>query len=150
MLTRAATGRDRFPRGEGRRDQDSGLLPKVPVERARVRFFITVSIKLFPSFVAFFYRGESPDTFVAAVAEIQELLLPAAQFTVRDHFTITDAALAPFLGRWELQLRNDVGKFTEGTNPRKYFANVSGRESFKNSFDSEYLLARAKIRFAQQ
>jgi len=40
----------------------SGLLPKDPVQRARVpvRFFIdAVANKFFPPYVAFFYRGES-------------------------------------------------------------------------------------------
>ncbi|KAH9054963.1 hypothetical protein EDB87DRAFT_1580108 [Lactarius vividus] len=130
---------------------DSGLLPKDSVERARIRFFIdAVSTKVSPPFFAFYLRGESPDTFIAAVAEIQELLPPAAQFAVGDHFTIADAALAPFLGRWELLLRNDLGKFEEGTGPRvhkelfqterfarlqKYYASISSRESFKSSFD---------------
>jgi glutathione S-transferase len=136
---------------------DSGLLPEDPVERARVRFFIdAVSTKLFPPFAAFFYRGEAPDPFVAAVAEIQDLLPPAAQFAVGDHFTIADAALAPFLGRWELYFRNDVGEFTEGTGPRLYeelfkserfarlqklYVNISSRESFKSSFDSVRVLS---------
>ncbi|KAH9051936.1 hypothetical protein EDB87DRAFT_1582050 [Lactarius vividus] len=94
------------------------LLEFTSVERARIRFFIdAVSTKVSPPFFAFYLRGESPDTFIAAVAEIQELLPPAAQFAVGDHFTIADAALAPFLGRWELLLRNDLGKFEEGTGP---------------------------------
>ncbi len=130
---------------------DSGLLPKDPVERARVRSFIdTVTNKVSQPFVAFLYRGEAPDNFIAAVAEIQELLSPSG-FAVGDRFTIADAALAPFLGRWELFFRNDIGKYAEGTGPRvyqelfqserfarlqKYFANISSRQSFKNSFDS--------------
>jgi glutathione S-transferase len=129
----------------------SGLLPHDPVQRARVRLFIdTVSNKLFASNVAFFYRGEAPDNFVEALAEVQELLSPSG-FAIGDHFTIADAALAPFLGRWELLLRNDVGKYAEGTGPRvhailfqserflrlqNYFANITSRQSFKNSFDS--------------
>ena len=135
---------------------DSGLLPKDPVERARVRFFIdTLSTKVFPHHIALYFRGEASDAFVAAVAEIQELLPPAAQFAVGDHFTIADAAFAPFLGRWELHLRNDVGKFPEGTGLRlyqelfrserfarlrKYYESISSRESFKNSFDSVRML----------
>ncbi|KAH9170073.1 glutathione S-transferase [Lactarius sanguifluus] len=138
---------------------DSGLLPNDSIERARVRLFIDASTKVFPPFFALSHRGESPDAFVAAVGELQELLPPAAQFAVGDHFTIADAALAPFLGRWELLLRNDLGKFEEGTGPRvykelfqserfarlqTYYASISSRESFKNSFDSEYLVAMAK------
>jgi glutathione S-transferase len=141
---------------------DSGLLPKDPVERARVRFFINAfATKLFPHNVALFFRGEAPDAFLSAVAEIQDLLPPGAdiQFAVGDHFTIADAAILPFLGRWELNLKNDLGKFAEGTGPRvyeelfrgerfarlqKYYANISGRDSFKNSFDSVYLLTMSK------
>jgi glutathione S-transferase len=128
---------------------DSGLLPRDPVERARVRFFIDTVNKLSAPYAAFFIRGEAPDNFIATFAEIQELLQPSG-FAVGDHFTIADAALAPFLGRWELELRNDVGKFAEGTGPRvhevlfqserfsrlqAYLANIASRQSFKNSFD---------------
>ncbi|KAH9983793.1 glutathione S-transferase [Russula compacta] len=144
---------------------DSGLLPKDPVQRARVRFFIdAISNKLAPPYIAFSLRGEAPDNFIAAAAEIQELLSPSG-FAVGDHFTIADAALAPFLGRWELNFRNDVGRYPEGTGPRvheilfqserfarlqKYFANISSRPSFKNSFDSDYLLSQAKARISRE
>ncbi|KAH9958228.1 glutathione S-transferase [Russula dissimulans] len=144
---------------------DSGLLPKNPVQRARVRLFIdVVANKLHQPFVAFFYRGEAPDNFVAAVTEIQELLSPSG-FAVGDHFTIADAALAPFIGRLELNLRNDVGKYAEGTGPRihellfrgerfarlqRYYDNITSRQSYKNSFDSEYLLHRAKVLIGRQ
>lgn len=130
---------------------ESSLLPKDPVERARVRFFIdAVSNKLLAPHIAFSFRGEAPDNFIEAVAEIQELLSPSG-FAVGDHFTIADAALAPFVGRWDLLLRNDVGKYAEGAGPRvhevlfqnerfvrlqKYFANISSRPSFQNSFDA--------------
>lgn len=142
---------------------DSGLLPKDPVDRARARFFIdVVSTKLMPLAGALFVWGGAPDApeaFVAGLAEFQELLSPTAQFAVGDHFTIADAAIAPFLGFWELFLLNDLGKYAEGTGPRlyqelyrsarfarlqKYFANLSSRESFKNSFDSESILPMAK------
>ena len=130
---------------------DSGLLPKDPVQRANVRFFIdAVSNKLTPSWAAFFFRGEAPDKFIEAAAEIQDLLSPSG-FAVGDHFTIADAAIAPFLGRWELLFGNDVGKYAEGAGKRlhevlfqserfarlqKYYANITSRQSFKNSFDS--------------
>lgn len=128
---------------------DSGLLPKDPVQRARVRFFINaLSNKLYAPYVAFSSRGESPDKFIEAVAEIQELLSPGG-FAVGDRFTIADAAIAPFLGRWELLFRNDVGRWAKGAGPRvhevlfqserfgrlqEYFAKISSRQSFKNSF----------------
>ena len=132
---------------------NSGLLPKDPVERARVRFFIdAVSTKLQAPFAAFLYRGEAPDALIAAIAEIQELLPPnptAVRFAVGEQFTIADAAFAPFIARWDLLLRNDIGKFAEGAGLRvyqelfkserfarlqKYYENISSRESFKDSF----------------
>ena len=130
---------------------DSGLLPKDPVQRARVRFFIdAISNKLPASYAAFSSGAESPDKFIEALAEVQEMLSPGG-FAVGDRFTIADAAIAPFLGRWELLFRNDVGRFAEGTGTRvyevlfqserfgrlqKYFGKISSRQSFKNSFDS--------------
>ncbi|KAF8261501.1 hypothetical protein EI94DRAFT_1780222 [Lactarius quietus] len=145
---------------------DSGLLPKDPVSRARVRFFIdAINSKLSPPQSAFFFRGEAPDAFIAAVAGIQELLPPDAQFAVGDHFTIADAAIAPLLGRWQLHFQNDIGKYAQGAGLRvydelfkserfarfqKYYASVSSRESFKSSFDSAYLLAVSKKRFGRE
>ena len=130
---------------------DSGLLPKGPVQRARVRFFIdAITNKLSASYAAFSSGAGLPDKFIEALAEVQDLLSPSG-FAVGDHFTIADAAIAPFLGRWELLFRNDVGKFAEGAGKRvhevlfqserfarlqKYFADISSRQSFKNSFDS--------------
>ena len=133
---------------------DSGLLPKDPVERARVRFFIDgFSTKVFMPAAAFFVFSndeKASQTFVEAVAEFQELLPHNALFAVGDHFTIADAAIAPFVGFWEIFSRHDIGQFAEGTGPRvhkelfqserfarlqHYYANISSRESFKNSFD---------------
>ena len=135
---------------------DSGLLPKDPVERARARFFIdAITTKLIPPSNIFFFCGNASEPFVTALAEIQDLLPLDAQFAVGDYFTIADAALAPWLGRWELYLRNDVGKYREGIFPRvyeevfkserfarfqKYYASISSRESFKSSFDSVRVL----------
>ena len=76
------------------------------------------------------------------------MLPPGPQF---EHFTIADAAVLQFLARWELHFQNDYGKFAKGAGPRvydelfrserfarlqKYYANISGCDSFKNSFDS--------------
>jgi glutathione S-transferase len=134
---------------------DSGLLPKDPVDRARVRFFNDAfSTKVFLPATTFFYIGgdedETPRAFIAAVAEFQELLPHNAQFAVGDHFTIADVAFAPILSLWELFLPHDLGRFAAGTGPRvydelfrgerfarlqKYYVNISSRESFKNTLD---------------
>ena len=143
---------------------DSGLLPKDPIDRARVRFFIDAfSTKVFLPASKFFVSGgdeETQRTFFAAIAELQELLPHNPQFAVGDHFTIADAALAPFLGFWELCFRHDVGKFPVGTGPRvhqelfeserfarlqKYYANISSRESFKSTFDAVRLACMLQI-----
>ena len=140
---------------------DSGLLPKDPVQRARVRFYIdAITNKLSAPYAAFSSGAESPDKFIEALAEVQELISPDG-FAVGDRFTIADAAIAPFLGRWELLFRNDVGRFAEGTGTRvhevlfqserfgrlqKYFAKISSRQSFKNTLDSVRVsLVRASL-----
>ena len=71
-----------------------------------MRFFIDVfTTKVFPhAGTLFVYGGGSPDAFVEAVAEFQELLQPSAQFAVGDHFTIADAAVAPLFAFWHLFL----------------------------------------------
>ena len=145
---------------------DSGLLPKDPVERARVRFFIDAfTANVFKPAGKFFVSGaddeETHRTFFAAVAEFQELLPQHAQFAVGDHLTIADAAFAPWLGFWEVSFRHDVGKFAVGTGPRvhqelfqterfsrlqKYYANISSRESFKNTFDEVRLTMHVFMR----
>ena len=119
-----------------------------------MRFFIDAfSTKLLPQHFALFARGEphASDTLLKAVAEIQDLLQPGAQFAVGEHFTVADAAILRFLTRGELYHQNDLGKFAEGTDPhvydelfrsehfarlQEYYANISGCDSFKNSFDS--------------
>ena len=149
---------------------DSGLLPKDPVDRARVRFFIDVFSTNVHKFAhKFFVSGadaeEVPRAFIAAVAELQELLPQDAQFAVGDHFTIADAAFVPFFAFWEVSFRHDLGKFPVGTGPRlyhelfeserfarlqKYYANVSSRESFKNSFDAVRLACMHPCGFAAE
>ncbi|KAH9051937.1 hypothetical protein EDB87DRAFT_629518 [Lactarius vividus] len=144
---------------------DSGLLPKDPVERARVRFFIdAVSTKLTAAHLrALPWR-------VARRLRCSARGIPGATPACRklrcgDHFTIADAAIAPFLARWELRLRNDIGKFEEGTGLRvykelfqserfarvqKYYASITSRESFKNSFDPVRLLFSSMERLGRQ
>ena len=55
---------------------DRGLLPKDPVDRAHVHFFIDAFYtKLLPQHNALFFRSEPdvPDALLKAVAEIQDL-----------------------------------------------------------------------------
>ncbi|KAI0295923.1 hypothetical protein B0F90DRAFT_1811390 [Multifurca ochricompacta] len=98
---------------------DSGLLPKDLVERARVRFFIdAVSNKLFAPFRTFFLRGEEPENFIAALADVQELLSPSG-FAV---------GTGP-------QVYKEIFESERFERLQKYFAKITSRPSFKNSFD---------------
>jgi glutathione S-transferase len=131
---------------------DSGLLPKDPIERARARFFIdTVSTKVVQSMTAVF-RGEGLDNVLSAVEAIQNLLPPvgAGKYAIGDQFTLADVSAAPFLGRIEVLLSHDLGKYPVGegkkayevlqTDPkfaryRQYWSDVKGRKSFQKTFD---------------
>jgi glutathione S-transferase len=125
---------------------DSDLLPKDPVERAKVRFFIdTVSTKLTPALNPYSTGG-------SAMLEAVDLLQQQIQgkYVLGDRFTLADVAIAPFLGRSLLiALKNGIGKFDKedaekawtalnGTKYEKfwrYFNDVQARPSWKNTFD---------------
>lgn len=110
-----------------------GLLPSDPVERAKARFFIeTVGSKFNPGFGALFVKGEGPDVLFAGLEAVQALL-PKEGFAI-GQWSIADAAIQPFLGRIELYLRSDVGKFAEGEGPKLY----------KEIFESERFARVAK------
>ncbi|KAI0317602.1 hypothetical protein OF83DRAFT_1058391 [Amylostereum chailletii] len=130
----------------------SDLLPTDPVARARVRFFIdAVATKFAPAYVGFTVLGtQSADKLYDGLEDIQKLLPPVG-FAAGPRFSNADAALAPFLGRLELFLRNDVGKFAVGEGkkahetifgtPRferlqRYFEDVTSRESWKSTFEA--------------
>lgn len=84
---------------------------------------------------------------LGAIEYIQQLL-PEEGYAI-GKWSIADAAVTPFLARAEVVLKNDIGKYEEGkgksvwatleTDPkyarfRKYFADVKGRDSFKETF----------------
>ncbi|KAG5653856.1 hypothetical protein H0H81_009935 [Sphagnurus paluster] len=131
-------------------DLTGKLLPKDPVQRAKVRFFVdTVSNTIGPAFGASVLRGEPVTKILDAIEKIQNLL-PAEGYAVGSDFTTADIALVPFLARLEVVLKNDFGAFEEGTGPkafeelssepkfaryRKYIADVKARDSYKKTFD---------------
>jgi len=146
---------------------NSALLPKDPVLRAKARFFIdTFANKYSPQHNAFL-TGKAPnaDALLSAVEQLQALLAPEG-FAIGDgkNFTIADAAVAPFFGRLEVALKNDLGGYPEGEGKkvwetlqtegrferwRKYYADLKARESFKATFDEAYLTKTASIRWAK-
>lgn len=132
---------------------ESGLLPPDPVTRARIRLFADVATTKFgfPLVFDFIPHGKSTDAILAALEEMQTLLPANAKFAVGDRFTLADAALAPFLWRFEICLKHDVGKFTyeEGKKTseeyggerfarlRSYFNSIKARQAFIQAALSE-------------
>ena len=92
---------------------ESGILPKDPVQRAKVRLFIdAVSNKFNPANFSVLHKGGDPEELVKAVEALQALLPP--QGFVIGEFSAADIAIAPFLGRLKLNLTNDLGGFPAG------------------------------------
>lgn len=132
----------------------STLLPKDPVQRAKVRFFMdAVNVKLVPAVVGVLVRGNPPEALYSAYEDMQWLLPDDATYAVGNDFTIADAAATPFLAIADLSLRNDIGKFKEGeckmiyevlqgekyARMNKYFDAIKARDSFKAAIDEVYL-----------
>jgi len=145
---------------------ESPLLPKDPVQRAQVRFFIdTVSNKVPANWRAFMAHGESPDALLSGLETIQSLLPEGKKFAVGDEFTIADAAIAPFLARIATTLGNDIGVFTEGEGKKtyeaiwkspkfaklqKYYENVTTRSSFRETWDEQLIKNNFSARFSSK
>lgn len=92
---------------------DTGILPKDPVLRAKVRLFIdAVSVKFSPANFSVVHNGGDPELLVQALEHLQSLLPPQG-FALGD-FSAADIAIAPFVARVELNLENDLGGYPEG------------------------------------
>ncbi|KAJ6570997.1 glutathione S-transferase [Mycena vulgaris] len=143
----------------------SALLPKDPVLRAQARFFIdVVSTKFIPAYVSAVLRGQSFDAVWDALEALQSLLPADKPFVVGDEFTAADIAIAPFLARMEVVLKNDIGAYKAGEGTKaaeyffaggrfarllQYFAAIKARESFKTTFNAEGIKASYAPRFAK-
>lgn len=131
---------------------DSALLPKDPVQRAQARFFIdSVGTKFSPGWASFIMRGadDGADSVISGLEAIQALLPADKTYAVNNEFTIADAAIAPFLARFEVLAKNDIGAFKAGEGKkvyevyqsekfsklRQYFETIKKRDSFKTTFD---------------
>ncbi|KAJ6542526.1 glutathione S-transferase [Mycena vulgaris] len=144
---------------------DSTLLPKDPVQRAQARFFIdVVSTKLIPAYIGALIRGQSFDAFWDALDALQSLLPADKSFAVGDEFTAADIAVAPFLARMELVLKNDMGAYKAGEGTKaaeyffsggrfarvvKYFDAIKARESFKTTFNAKLNKEKYGPKFAE-
>ncbi|KAF8219287.1 hypothetical protein L208DRAFT_1417010 [Tricholoma matsutake] len=131
-------------------DLSNGLLPKEPILRAKARLFINAVSSIFvPKYYSVLVSGEPVEKLLASLESLRALL-PAEGFVVGPELTIADISIAPFIARTEVALKNDLGAYDEGTGItawqtfqtdekyariRKYFNDIKGRESFKNTFD---------------
>ncbi|VDB83125.1 unnamed protein product [Peniophora sp. CBMAI 1063] len=137
------------------------LLPKDPVQRAQARFFVgKVNTLLEPAWEDFPQRDGSLAPFLGVLDTI-ESLLPEGGF-VAGSWSIADAAVAPFIGRAEVVLREDTGAWDSGEglaayeavfkghrSPRlaRYWRECKERRSWKETFDETSYLQNMKKRF---
>ncbi|TFY69787.1 hypothetical protein EVG20_g3005 [Dentipellis fragilis] len=136
---------------------NANMYPKDIVDRARARFFISATSELLTSFYGLIVKGTTSDAILKDLKTLQKLLPPGSGFAVGD-FSIADAAVAPFIGRLEVYLRNDLGMFAAGEGPKmykeifesaefarlqQYWKDVVARPSFKATFDEPFLVEYA-------
>jgi glutathione S-transferase len=144
---------------------ESGLLPKDPVLRAKVRFFIDATTKHFEGpFYAFVLGNESYENILKGIEFIQELLEEGRDFAVGDHYTIADACISPYLARLKIVTESDLGKFPIGMGHKlgeelkglkfakflKYLERALDRPSLKQAHNKEFVTTFLKTRFTER
>ncbi|KIJ15137.1 maleylacetoacetate isomerase [Paxillus involutus ATCC 200175] len=140
------------------------LLPQDPVLRAKTRFFIeVVSSKFGPAHGKFVIRGEGYQDLLAGVEAVQEILPDSGKYAIGDQYTIADIALTPIVARTKLASENELGRFEAGQggaflkaldSPKyakfnAYVGRLFERQSFKATFDKEYVKGFFEKRFAR-
>ncbi|KAG1724075.1 hypothetical protein EDD22DRAFT_933984 [Suillus occidentalis] len=141
---------------------DSGLLPKDPVLRAKVRFFNDATTKLVEGpFYDFILGRGSYENIVKGIEFIQGLLEEGKDFAVGDHYTIADACISPCLTRLKVVTETDIGKFPVGMGSKlgeelkepkfakftKYVDRMLERPSLKQTYDKEAVIMYFKTVF---
>ncbi|KAG1758777.1 thioredoxin-like protein [Suillus occidentalis] len=144
---------------------DSGLLPKDPISRAKVRFFIDATHKHLEGPLFDFIRGREPyENALKGIEFIQGLLEEGEDFAVGKHYTIADACISPHLARLKIVTETDLGKFPAGMGYKlgeelkgpkfiklmKYVQRMLERPSLKQSYDEESLIAFFKTIFTER
>ncbi|KAG1731619.1 uncharacterized protein EDB91DRAFT_1252056 [Suillus paluster] len=144
---------------------DSGLLPKDPVLRANVRFFIDATTKhIEVPFYAFLQGLESYENVLKGIEFIQGLLKEGGYFAVGDHYTIADACITPHLARLRIVTKTDLGNFPVGVGYKlddelkrpkfskfmKYVERMLERPSFKQTYDEESVITFFKRIFTKR
>ncbi|KAG2065439.1 thioredoxin-like protein [Suillus decipiens] len=132
---------------------DSGLLPKDPILRAKVRFFIDATTKhIEGAWYAFFRGNEQYDNVLKGIEFVQELLEEGRNFAVGDHYTIADACISSQLKALKIITENDIGQFPVGMGYKlgeelkgpkfakfmEYAQRMLGRPSLKHTYDEEF------------
>jgi len=134
---------------------ESGLLPKDPVERAKVLFFMDTVDRHFdtPGYEWLRGRTESYEGYLKGAEMVQELLPESGEFAVGDRYTIADACIAPLLSRLKFTYETDIGRFQVGQGHKlgeelktpkfaklmKYAQAMLERPSLRDSNDEVYL-----------
>ncbi|KAG1733987.1 thioredoxin-like protein [Suillus lakei] len=134
---------------------ESELLPKDPVERAKVLFFMDTVDRHFdkPGNEWMYGRTESYEGYLKGVEMIQGLLSESGEFAVGDHYTIADACIAPLLLRLKITYETDIGAFPVGQGTKlgeelkalkyakfmKYAQAMLERPSLRDTSDEAYL-----------
>ncbi|RXW14521.1 hypothetical protein EST38_g11334 [Candolleomyces aberdarensis] len=141
------------------------LLPATPVGRAQARFFIeTATSKFVTPWYSSVSKGDDPSGVLPAIDAIQDLLPPQGGYAVGNDWTIADAAITPFLARALVTFKHDIGAYDEGEGKkvwellqtdskyarfRKYYADVTSRQSFKETFFEDIIVEGFSKRFGE-
>lgn len=137
---------------------DSGLLPKDPVSRAKVRSFVDASTKQVEGPLYDFIRGLGSYEDLLKGIEFVQGLLEDGDFAVGDHYTIADACISPQLVRLKTITETDLGKFPVGLGFKlgeelkgskfakftKYADQILERSSLKQTYDEGALITYFK------
>ncbi|KAA1480036.1 hypothetical protein DENSPDRAFT_855656 [Dentipellis sp. KUC8613] len=144
---------------------NANMYPKDVVDRARARFFINATSGLLASFYGLIVKGgtDASSAFIKDLKTLQMLLPPDGGFAIGE-FSIADAAVAPFIARAEVYLRNDLGMFATGEGPKihkqifenaefarlqQYWKDIAARPSFKATLDEPFLVEYASAYLAK-
>ena len=107
-------------------DPSAKLLPSDPVQRAKSRFFIErMNATLRSAFLAFHQQG-SKEALLDAFKVVQSLL-PETGFAIGE-WSIADANTAPFLARFEVVMREDLGPWEKGVGRSIYEKIFAGED----------------------
>ncbi|KAI0336579.1 thioredoxin-like protein [Cubamyces sp. BRFM 1775] len=131
---------------------EAHLLPADPVLRAQARLFINIfETKVFEAFRNFFFTPDGSSTALLEGLEALQARLAPNGFALGEQWTNADSAVAPFLVRIDLMLKNDIGKFPQSEGLKvlevyqgpkfarltKYIEDIRESSLFKGTWDEK-------------